>query len=189
ICFTVPSAFAANTVNTTPPNGGNAMSLSASGVPMSSSDYSDRKKQIDGDYTSARSQCDNLADNAKDVCVAQAKAERDKAVAQLDAQHKPSAKATENMRVTAAEADYAVAKARCGSKGGNDKDVCLKQAKAQEVSAKADAKANRSSTEAQADAQSDKRDAQYKVALQKCDGLAGSAKDQCVANAKSTYGQ
>ena len=35
----------------------------------------------------------------------------------------------------------------------------------------------------------DKRDADYKVAVEKCDALAGSAKDACVKDAKVRYGK
>jgi len=185
----IPGAFAADTPSSSMPKSSNAMNMSAPMVQIDSTTYSTRKTQAEEDYKSARSQCDSLASNAKDVCVAEAKSNRDKSIAQLDAARKPSPKAIEKMRISEAEADYDLAKTRCDSKTGNDKDVCVKQAKAQEVSAKADAKANRTSTDAHADAQDDKRDANYKLALQKCDGLGGAAKDQCVSNAKTTYGQ
>ena len=43
--------------------------------------------------------------------------------------------------------------------------------------------------EARKDASADKRDADYKVAIEKCDALAGPAKDACVSNAKVQYGK
>ena len=39
--------------------------------------------------------------------------------------------------------------------------------------------------EARKDAAEDKRDAEYKVAVEKCDSLAGDAKDTCVRDAKA----
>ena len=33
------------------------------------------------------------------------------------------------------------------------------------------------------------RDADYKVAIEKCDALAGPAKDACIGNAKARYGK
>lgn len=188
LCCAVSSTFAQT--STTPATAAdNTTSMTTGAMPMGNDVYSDHKKQIEADYKSAKAQCDSLADNAKDVCVAQAKGDEKKALAKLDADHRPSARATEKMRIADAEADYDLARARCGSKAGNDKDVCMKEAKSQEVSAKADAKANRATADARADARDDKREANYKVALQKCDGLAGGAKDQCVANAKATYQQ
>jgi hypothetical protein len=39
------------------------------------------------------------------------------------------------------------------------------------------------------DPDADKRDADYKVAIEKCDALAGTAKDTCVSGAKAQYGK
>jgi hypothetical protein len=39
------------------------------------------------------------------------------------------------------------------------------------------------------EATKDKRDADYKVAIEKCDALAGPAKDSCVSGAKAQYGK
>jgi hypothetical protein len=44
-------------------------------------------------------------------------------------------------------------------------------------------------TEARKDAHEDTRDAQYKVAVEKCDAMGGAAKDQCVKDAKVHYGR
>ena len=53
----------------------------------------------------------------------------------------------------------------------------------------ADAKAAQKGTEAKMDASKDKLDADYKVAAEKCDTLAGDAKSSCVASAKARYGK
>ena len=53
----------------------------------------------------------------------------------------------------------------------------------------ADAKMNKEIGEAKVDAAQAKRDADYKLAIEKCDALAGDAKSACVANAKSTFGK
>jgi hypothetical protein len=39
------------------------------------------------------------------------------------------------------------------------------------------------------DAAADKRDADYAVAKEKCDALAGAAKDACVGSAKANFGK
>jgi hypothetical protein len=44
-------------------------------------------------------------------------------------------------------------------------------------------------SEAMLDAGEDKRDADYKVAKEKCDALSGGAKDKCMADAKARYGK
>jgi hypothetical protein len=43
--------------------------------------------------------------------------------------------------------------------------------------------------EARTDAAEDKRSADYKVAAEKCDALAGEAKNTCVAAAKVQFGK
>jgi len=53
----------------------------------------------------------------------------------------------------------------------------------------AGAKATSEVTEARRDAASDKRDADYAVAKEKCDALAGEAKDACVNAAKARFSQ
>ena len=91
--------------------------------------------------------------------------------------------------VARADADYKAAKDACKPKQGNDKDVCLKQAKAEHVKATADAKALLKSKNAKADAREDTMVAQYKVAKEKCDALSGDAKDSCIKQAKLKYHQ
>jgi starch phosphorylase len=89
---------------------------------------------------------------------------------------------------------------KCDDKAGNDKDVCVKQAKAAETRAKADAKANmkvakagqaatEKSSAARKDAAEDKRDADYAVAKEKCDKFSGDAKDRCLNEAKARFGK
>jgi hypothetical protein len=91
--------------------------------------------------------------------------------------------------VKRADADYKAAKEACKAKKGNDRDVCLKEAKAEHVKQTADAKARLKSKDAVADAREDTMVAQYKVAKEKCDTLSGDAKDACVKNAKVRYHQ
>jgi hypothetical protein len=91
--------------------------------------------------------------------------------------------------VAKAESVYAVAKERCDDKAGNAKDVCVEEAKAVEVKALADAKMGKQIGEARSDAAADKRDADYKVAVEKCDVMAGDAKSACVASAKAQFGK
>jgi len=91
--------------------------------------------------------------------------------------------------VARADADYKAAKEACKAKQGNDKDVCMKEAKAEHTKVVADAKARLKAKDAAADAREDTMVAQYKVAKEKCDALSGDAKDQCVKDAKLRYHQ
>jgi hypothetical protein len=154
---------------------------------MTSTEYSAAKDRAAADYKAARARCDGMSGNPKDVCIAEAKAVEAKAKAEAEANYKNTEKARADATIAAAEADYDVAKARCGAKTGNDKDVCIKEAKAAETKAKADAKANQKVAAARQDAREDKMDADYKVAIEKCDALSGAAKDSCVSSAKAKY--
>jgi hypothetical protein len=58
--------------------------------------------------------------------------------------------------VAHADAQYTAAKDACKQRQGNDRDVCMKEAKAQHTTAIADAKAARKSHTAMADAREDK---------------------------------
>lgn len=151
--------------------------------------YDQAKASAKSTYDADRKACDSLAGNAKDVCVAEAKAKRTRTEVDAEAASKGTAKAREHAAHETAEADYDVAKARCGAKGGNDKDVCLKEAKAAMTRTEADAKAARKTTDAQVDASKDKMKADYKVAAEKCDSLAGDAKNGCLADAKTRFHQ
>ena len=156
--------------------------------------------RIAPEYKADRERCGALAGNAKDVCEAEARAKQRIAATELEARTKATPKARYDARVARAEAEYLVAKERCDDLSGNPKDVCLKEAKAAETRAKADAKAERESAEAQrdaaertAEARKDaaeaKRDADYRVAVERCDRLAGNAKDACVRDAKARFGK
>ena len=141
------------------------------------------------DYKLARPKCDSLTGNPKDVCIAEAKAARIHVEADAKAQYKNTLSARTEARKAIADADYDVNKVRCGSQTGNAKDVCIKEAKAALISAVADATADKKVSEARKDAREDKQTAEYKVALEKCDALAGTAKDACIAAANNRFGK
>ncbi|MGE5384490.1 MAG: cell envelope biogenesis protein TolA [Betaproteobacteria bacterium] len=100
---------------------------------------------------------------------------------------KKAAKAHKERVVDQAEADYKAAKAACKEKSGNERDVCMKEAKGNYKTAKAEAKAQKKSTDAKAEAGEEKREAAYKTAKEKCDAMSGDAKDACIADVKAKY--
>ena len=151
--------------------------------------YDQAKASAKAAYDTDKKACDAMSGNAKDICVAEAKAKRVRADETAEASYKNTPKAREHAAHEIAEADYDVAKERCDDKAGNEKDVCVKEAKAVMTRAEADAKAAQKSTEARMDANQDKRDADYKVAAEKCDAMSGDAKDACVKSAKARYGK
>jgi osmotically-inducible protein OsmY len=80
--------------------------------------------------------------------MAEARGKQKVAKAELEATNKPGDKARYAVSVARAEADYAVAKEKCDDKAGNDKKVCVKDAKAAETRAKTDAKAQMKTADA-----------------------------------------
>ena len=166
-----------------------AMSGTALAAQGDKTAYEQAKSSAKAAYDVDNKQCDSLSKNAKDICVAEAKAKRTKADVEAEAAWKNTPKAREHAIQESAEADYKVAKQKCQDKAGNDKDVCMKEAKAAETKVKSDAKAMRKTSDAKGEAKDDKRDANYKVAAEKCDTLAGDAKNACMEQAKSRYGK
>ena len=79
-------------------------------------------------------------------------------------------------------------KAACDALSGNAKDVCVEEAKGKEKVAKAEAEAAYKNTpKAREKARVARADAAYEVAKEKCDDLAGNAKDVCVKEAKAAH--
>ena len=178
---------------------------------MSKEGYAAGKQDIAAKSKSAMAACGTLSGNAKDICKAGASGNEKVARAELEARYKPSNDNSHKVRIAKADADYSVAKERCDDRAGNVKDVCVKEAKAAEVAAKADAtawlktatankkaaatsakannKAGDAGADARKDAASDKRDADYAVAKERCDTFAGDAKTNCVNEAKARFGK
>jgi FtsZ-interacting cell division protein ZipA len=157
-------------------------------------------KNAEAQYKTDKAACDALKGNPKDICMQTAKGKEKVAKAEAAAAYENTPKARENLRLARADATYEVAKEKCDDLAGNAKDVCVKEAKATYVKAKADAKVDRVASDARQDsaqktataqreATEDKRDADYKVAVEKCDSLAGTAKDACVRDAKTRFGK
>jgi hypothetical protein len=155
-------------------------------------------RNAEAEYKMDKATCDKLSGNAKDVCIEVAKGQEKVAKAEAEAAYDNTPKAREKVRVARADAAYDVAKEKCDDLAGNAKDVCVKEAKASHVKALADAKVERTVSEERLDASDrtmaarreaaeDKREADYKVAVEKCDALAGTAKDACIREAKSRF--
>jgi len=172
----------------------------ASGQAMSKDARDAAIKNAESHYKTDKAACDGMSGNAKDVCIEEAKGKEKVAKAEAEAMFQNTPKAREAARVAQADATYSVAKEKCDDLSGNSKDVCVKEANAAYTKAKADAKVDRVAADTRKDsadkvsdarqtASNDKRDADYKVAIEKCDGLAGSAKDACVSDAKKRYGK
>jgi hypothetical protein len=84
------------------------------------------------------------------------------------------------------ESEYKAAKERCDAMQGNQKDICVAEAKAHEKIAKAenDAKHTKDPSKEQAKVQRVKADAEYDVAKQRCQEMKGNEKDVCMKDAQ-----
>jgi hypothetical protein len=169
-------------------------------APISKDAYDLAVKNAETQYKMDKDACSPRSGNAKDICLAEANGREKVAKADAEAAYKNTPKMREDARVTRAEATYNVAKQKCDELAGNPKDVCVKEANAVLVKVKADAKVDRVTADTQQDAATkqadarkdaiaDKRAAEYKVAIEKCDALAGPAKDSCISSAKAQYGK
>jgi hypothetical protein len=188
-----------------------AISTSAIGGSISKAEYKAAKEDVSAKYQADKAACTAMTGNAKDICIEEAKGREKVAKAELEANYSTTSKHRRDVRMTKANAAYAVAKEKCDDFSANAKDVCLKEAKAAYVAAKADAKvaektsdanttarekseeakatARETTTEARKDAATEKRDAAYAVAKEKCDALADDAKTKCIKEAKARYDQ
>lgn len=156
-------------------------------APISTEVYKLAKDDLDHHYDREKKACDTLSGNAKDICQEEAKGAEKVAQARLKAQH-TGKQADKDAAVEAGvDARHKVAKERCDDLQGNQKDVCVKQAKADHDKAIAKLKARQDIQEIRDETAEKKRDADYKVAKERCDTLAGSAKDACQASAKARF--
>jgi len=163
--------------------------LQAQAATISKVDYDAGKTRIAAEFKQDKAACSSQAHNAKDICIEEAKGKEKVALAELEFSLSGKAADQNKVWVAKAESAYAVAKERCDDQSGNAKDVCVKEAKAIEVKALADAKLVKVVGEAKVDAATDKRDADYKVAIEKCDAMAGDAKAACINAAKAKFGK
>ena len=162
--------------------------------------YAQAKKEADAQYKIDREACSSLSGNAKDICIAEAKAKNDIARAEAAVAYENTPKTRENARVAHARAAYDVehremrrprgqpqGRLREGSQGRARQGQGRREVDRVAVDTRQDATTKQA--DAVKEANAEKREADYKVAIEKCDAFAGPAKDACVGNAKVQYGK
>ena len=150
--------------------------------------YNTTREEAQKQFKIDEQACSTMSGNAKDVCQAEAKARRDIAIADAEARLEGTPKARAKAARERSEANYRVAKERCDDFKGNDKDVCEAKAKAERDKGIAVADAGAQTADAREDVTRARREADYKVAKERCDALTGNAKDTCLADAKARFG-
>jgi hypothetical protein len=138
-------------------------------------------------YKVNKDACDKLNGNAKDICVQDAKGKENVALAWLEYNYSGTSGDQKKLNESIAEARYEVAKERCDDRSGDAKDLCQREAKTAYDKAQADAKLNKQVADAMDDAERSRMKADYKLAAERCNTLAGERKDICVASAKARY--
>ena len=87
-----------------------------------------------------------------------------------------------------AESEYRAAAAKCDARSGNDKDICMAEARLARTRTEADALSKYNNTAAgRARARTNLADAEYDLAKARCDAKSGADKDSCMDNAKSVH--
>ena len=162
---------------------------SAMAATMNKAAYEAGRQRIVASYEADRKACSQTSGDAQDLCLARAAGKEKVARAQLAFDRSGKASDHHALAVAMADADESVAQQACKAKAGQARDVCQAEAKATHTKALADATLARKVGRARTDAMSDKRDAEYQLADEKCDSLAGDAKTACTDSAKTRYGK
>ena len=150
--------------------------------------YNNLTKKVAADYKAATAKCTAMTGNAKTVCTEEAKTARARAEVDAVAQYNNSPKGRIRARTAVADADFSLAKAKCGDTTGADKDACLANASSVHTAALADARADRqgaANTSAATDSASPvtttaTRDATKAAAVDKCAQIGGQPNAGCL---------
>lgn len=163
------------------------LALSMAAHSKDKSAYESARGQAQQQYKASDQACNAKSGQAKDLCQAEAKAQRDIALAEAEARYEGTPQARAKADRERADANYRVAKERCDALSGNENDVCQQKAKAELAKSRSVADASIKTADARDDVARTRREADYKVARERCDSLSGSAKDACIADAKVRF--
>jgi hyperosmotically inducible protein len=141
--------------------------------------YNNVTKKVAADYKAATAKCTSMTGNAKTVCTEEAKAARAHAEVDAVAQYNNTPTGRIKARTAVADADFSLAKAKCGDMTGADKDACIANATSVHTAAVADAKSDRA-VAANSDGATTTRDATKAAAVDKCAQLAGQPNTGCL---------
>jgi hyperosmotically inducible protein len=164
-----------------------AVSVSFAQAPDAKPDpsaYRNLTQKAAADYKAAEKNCKSMSGNAKTVCIEEAKVARARTEQEAVAQYNNTGKASIDSRTKLANAEFSLAKARCATSSGTEKDSCINNAKSVHTAALADAKLNvTSSTTASTAAPvttADTSDATKAAAVEKCAQVAGQPSTGCL---------
>lgn len=156
---------------------------------MSKTEYQASQARIEAQLKVDKATCSPMTGNAQDVCNEQAKAKDKVGRAELEASYTGKASDKSAVLVAKAESAYAVSKEQCDDQAGNAKDVCVEQAKSVKTKSLAEVKLTTQMVDASKTAVQSTLDADYNVAAEKCEAMAGDSKAACLTSAKTKYGK
>jgi hypothetical protein len=160
---------------------------SAFSATMSKAEYNTAIDRISADYKAEKAVCSSSSGNAKDICKEQAKGKEKVSRAELEYKYSGKAGDANKVAVAKADSEFAIAKEVCDDKTGNAKSLCRTEAKSAHKKALASAKMTEKVGDAKTDAAAETREADYKVAVEKCESLAGDTKTSCINAAKARF--
>lgn len=108
--------------------------------PLTQPAYEAAKAGIARQFDADRKLCERLKGNAKEVCDAQATGKQKAELADLEARRKPDPDTVEAAKFATADANFDVAKAKCGALKGKAKARCIDEAKAARQAARRQAR-------------------------------------------------
>jgi hyperosmotically inducible protein len=174
-----------------------AMSASYAAAPTAAlnhdpATYRNVTQKAAADFKLATNACKDMSGNPKNVCMEEAKAARAHTEADAVAQYNNTSAGRAKARNAVADADFAVAKAKCQDASGAEKDSCLANAAAVRSAAIAEVKADRAVAGAApvttaptaAGSAAATREANAAAAVEKCAEVAG-AKTGCLIDNRS----
>lgn len=162
-----------------------SFSVYAADGPSDPASYKNMTQKAASDYKAASANCAGMSGSARQVCVEEAKVARARAEADAVAQYKNTQQDRTKARTALANADYALAKAKCAAVTGGEKDSCLSTAHTVHTAALADAKADRNMAVASTNPASPvtstaTRDPAKAAAVDKCAQIAGQPNTGCL---------
>jgi len=99
--------------------------------------YEQVRSRANADYKADLQRCREYRDNMRDVCRAEAKGKRQVALAEAAAAWRNTDEARAALRQARIEADYEIARQRCGELHGQRRSACMMEAQAAETQSKA----------------------------------------------------
>ena len=162
-----------------------SFSVHAADAPSDPASYKNMTQKAAADYKAAAATCTGMSGAARQVCVEEAKVARARAEADAVAQYRNTQKDRTKARTALANADYALAKAKCAVVTGAEKESCISTAHTVHTAALADAKADRNMAVASTNPASpvtttETRDPAKAAAVDKCAQIAGQPSTGCL---------